>query len=542
MQDRPARAVAAILPALACVASMAASPALAASPAAATPASPAAATPTASPSPASPAPAPAPDAGTLAAMQRQLDQLARENREQAEEIKLLRQENGEEWLTEQRAEQVRGIVRDVLADSNERASFRADGATSGYDKNFFIASPDGNYRMNIEGQIQSRYAFNHMPTAGLRGSPQAIDRAQDEYGFELRRVRLNFFGNAIDPSWTYRVQIAFERDAGITNRPLTLEDAYIQKALGGGFYVRMGQWKNFFNYEEITSSRTQQFVERSMVNQYFTTQFIQGALLGWESEAVRIYLSYNDGGGNRNIAALQANGNPTEYAFTGRLDWKLAGAWGQFRDMQGWRGSPFAAMLGAGFNVQRSGGGALAGRTTIGNGVLPGLGTLASTTTSMTLASWTADANVRGDGWSAWAAFLGNYLFDGGAAASARGVEDALSLGATVQAGVFLTDSVEVFARWEGIWVSSENDGIVGGVFVPNALVRQRINALTLGTCFYFAKNAAKFAVDGGWAMDPVNFTNGLFGESILGADWRSSSTGEGAGEVVVRAQLQLLF
>ena len=75
-----------------------------------------------------------------------------------------------------------------------------------------------------------------------------------------------------------------------------------------------------------------------------------------------------------------------------------------------------------------------------------------------------------------------------------------------------------------------------------NALVRQRINALTLGTCFYFAKNAAKFAVDGGWAMDPVNFTNGLFGESILGADWRSSSTGEGAGEVVVRAQLQLLF
>ena len=76
---------------------------------------------------------------------------------------------------------------------------------------------------------------------------------------------------------------------------------------------------------------------------------------------MRVYLRYNDGGDNRNIAALEAIGNPTRYAFTGRLEGKLAGAWGQFRDMQGWRGSPFAAMLGAGPNVQRSGGGPLAG-------------------------------------------------------------------------------------------------------------------------------------------------------------------------------------
>ena len=90
--------------------------------------------------------------------------------------------------------------------------------------------------------------------------------------------------------------------------------------------------------------------------------------------------------------------------------------------------------------------------------------------------------------------------------------------------------------------MSSDNDGFVGGAFVPNALVQQRINAVTLGSCWYFSKNSAKFAVDGGWAMSSVNFTQGLYGESINGADWRSSQTGEGAGQVVVRAQLQLLF
>jgi phosphate-selective porin OprO/OprP len=484
----------------------------------------------------------APDSDTIARMQRQLAELAKENREQAQEIKQLREQGGEAWLTEQRAEQVRGIVRDVLADSAERASFRSDGAVAGYDRNFFLASADGNYRLNIEGQIQSRYAFNHLPSASFRGAGSGATATPNEYGFELRRVRLNFFGHAVDPSWTYRVQIAFERDGGVTGRPLTLEDGFVQKAFGGGWFFRMGQWKNFYNIEEIHSSRTQQFIERSMVNQYFTTQFIQGALLGWEGQQVRTYLSYNDGGGNRNIAALQATGNPTNWAFTGRADWKLAGEWGQFKDMQGWRGSPFAAMLGAAFNVQQSGGEAPQGRSTIGNGALPGLGALAAVREKINLSSWTVDANLRGDGWSFWAAFLGNYVSGGDDAAAARGVDGVLSLGSIVQGGFFVTDSVELFARWEGIWVSSDNDGIVGGVFVPNALVQQRINAVTLGACWYFAKNAAKFAVDGGWAMSPVRFTQGLFGESINGADWRASPSGEGAGEVVVRAQLQVLF
>jgi len=227
------------------------------------------------------------------ALQAQIDPLRSQNADQAKQIQELKAANGEQWLTEQRAEQVRGVVRDVLADSADRASFRTD----------------GNYRLNIEGQIQSRYAFNFLPTAAFTPSSAV---AQNEYGFELRRVRRG----------------------------------------------------------------------------------------------------------------------------------------GRQRDL-----------------VRRAG-----------------------------------------------------------------------------AERVFVTPSVEVFARWEGLWVSSDNDGIVNGSFVPNALVRQQVNAVTLGTCAYFNKNQAKFAIDGGWAMDAVRFTQGLFGESILGADWRASPSGEGVGQVVVRAQLQLLF
>ncbi|MBU3682638.1 MAG: hypothetical protein FGM39_01190 [Phycisphaerales bacterium] len=503
--------------------------------------------PHAAPVPASPGegpvePAPPGYEDRFQAMQQELDALLKKSRQQDERIRQLEAETGERWLTEQRAEQVRGIVRDVLSDSEQRASFRKDGATSGFDRNFFIASPDGNYRLNIEGQIQSRWSFNFMPTPGLTAGPVTPGGKQNEYGFELRRVRLNFFGNVVDPSWTYRVQIAFERDGTIQNRPLTLEDAFLQKALGGGWFFRMGQWKNFFNYEEINSSRTQQLIERSMLNQYFTTQFIQGALLGWESQHVRTYLSYNDGGGNRNIAVIQKNGNPTDWAFTGRVDWLLTGEWGQMRDMQGWVGSPFAAMAGLAVNAQRASGVVTENRLTVGNGAIPGLDGLVATVAPLNLTSWTADINLRGSGWSGWAAFLGNYMSSSDAGAAARGVGSVLSLGAVVQGGIFITDSVELFARYEGLWVSSGNDGMVGGKFVANALVAQTMNAATVGISWYFAKNAAKFALDGGVAFNPVKFDRGLYGESITGADWRASETGEGAGEVVVRAQMQVLF
>ena len=36
-----------------------------------------------------------------------------------------------------------------------------------------------------------------------------------------------------------------------------------------------------FNYEEMNSSRTQQFAERSLLNSYYSTKFVQGVLLGW---------------------------------------------------------------------------------------------------------------------------------------------------------------------------------------------------------------------------------------------------------------------
>ena len=509
---------------------------------------------------AAPAAGAAPDSDTIAQMQRQLAELAKENREQAEEIKQLREQGGEAWLTEQRAEQVRGIVRDVLADSSTRSSFLADGATSGYDRNFFVASADGKFRLNLEGQIQVRYSYSNVPSESLSGSvarppapaivPREDDQLINEYGWEIRRMQLNFFGHVIDPTVQYRVQLQYQRDYAVSGPPLRFADVYIQKSFGDGWFGRVGQWKNFFNYEEITSSRTQQFAERSLVNEYFNTKFVQGALLGWEGKQVRLYASYNDGGANRDVGILQASGNLTEWAFTGRAEWMLAGEWGQFKDMQGWRGSPFGAMVGLAANWQRGGGNPPEGRQSPGNGTIIASTTRADSTTGavtttravadeMTLLSWTVDANLRGDGWSAWAAFLGNYTYAGGSVAEANGVNGALSLGAVVQGGVFVSDSVELIARYEGLWVASDFDP---ASYQTNAFNAQTLNIVTVGANWYLEKNRLKVTLDGGYAFNPLLFAAGLYGEGTAGANWRPSQTGEGSGEFVIRAQMQLLF
>ncbi|MCA9286162.1 MAG: hypothetical protein KDA22_13135, partial [Phycisphaerales bacterium] len=52
------------------------------------------------------------------------------------------EERDASWLTEARAEQIRDLVGDVLADADARASLQSSGLTAGWDKGFFLASPD----------------------------------------------------------------------------------------------------------------------------------------------------------------------------------------------------------------------------------------------------------------------------------------------------------------------------------------------------------------------------------------------------------------
>ena len=53
------------------------------------------------------------------------------------------------------------------------------GATAGWDRNFFLASSDGNYLLKISGQLQASFVYSAGYRADARGSDgQVVFRSQ----------------------------------------------------------------------------------------------------------------------------------------------------------------------------------------------------------------------------------------------------------------------------------------------------------------------------------------------------------------------------
>ncbi|MFN5496126.1 MAG: porin, partial [bacterium] len=201
----------------------------------------------------------------------------------AKVTKLEQNANGEQWLTEQRASEIRAIVSDVLADAGTRDSLQASGATAGWNKDqggFFLASPSGDFKLNIKGQVQVRWAFNNRDNSGLTGTVPK----ESNWGFENRRTKLTFTGFVVDPSWIYEIKLVANRTTGTVSGATysannivgSVEEIFIQKDFGNGIAVRAGQFKTPFIREELVSSSSQLAVERSLVNDVFSTKFGQG--------------------------------------------------------------------------------------------------------------------------------------------------------------------------------------------------------------------------------------------------------------------------
>ena len=481
----------------------------------------------------------------------EIERLKESNAALAEKVGALEQrvaEGGDAaWLTEQRAAEVRAIVTDVLADAGARASL-ADGATAGYDakKGFFLASADGNYTMQMKGEMQVRWAYSARDIGAVdeaEGSPSDATE-EDAWGFEIRRMRMTFSGTVVDPSWYYEVKFEFARSGGAA----LLSDAFIEKRFDNGFNLRVGQFKGPFLRESIDSATGLLAVERSLVDTFFTVGRPQGMRLAWESDVVRVEGFYGSelaaagsapysivGGSASELNAGSALGIPgsqntgfnavqTDYAFIGRVEAKTGGEWKQFKDMQSYRGEEAAALFGVAAYAQQ-------------------VDTISGTDGATPDVMWSVTADARVD-------FGGANLFVYGVyrdislqeAQPVRGGGDSDELqqwGAVAQGGYFLTDTVEGFLRYEV--GNSDTDKFRTA---PGALSADgdELSLLTVGANWWPAgvKNRIKISGDFGYAFMPiVDF-------AASGADWLPNYTEEDGdtlgGEWVIRTQLQFTF
>ena len=406
----------------------------------------------------------------------------------------LRSVQDEPWLTTRRAAEIRGLVQDVLADADTRSSLLQDGMTAGWDKGFFLGNADGNFLLKVQGQLQARFVYNTQ------------DKSPDDdhrWGFENRRTKLTFSGHIVDRSWDYRIQSAANRDGG----DFDLDDAFIAKHFGD-WTLRVGQFKPPFMREELVSSSRQLAVERSLVNEVFNQGRSQGVELVYRGDQFSAAMMLNEGFDRDNTPALAQD---TEFAITARVEALLAGSWGQFKDFTSWPDETTAVMIGAAVHYERDEFGT-------GDGLFvdadaDGLDDTPNDDELETLA-FTADVSLEFGSANAFAAVVYRDLDSD--------VLNTEQLGVVIQGGLFLTDDLEIFARYE--WGDLDIAGI------------DDLSVITFGVNRFWDKHALKWSMDVGIGLSEIAEP-----WSASGAGWRTDGVGRD-GQIVVRSQMQLLF
>ena len=394
------------------------------------------------------------------------------------EVAQLRRTDDQHWLDQRRAEDVKALIREVLADADTRASLLQDAVLAGYDNGFFLKSADGNYLLKIMGQIQFRYNADFRDNSGSDDSNS---------GFELARTRFGFKGHVIDPSWQYFIWTGY----GANGNDLLL-DAWIKKDFGQGLSLTAGQFKVPFWREWLISETRLQAVERSLINNVFGCNYTQGLTLGYQNDALRGQFSVNDGASSR---VSTWNTPDSDYALTARGEWLATGTWKQADELEAWAGDDPLVMLGGAVLYQHG-----------------EEGTLDDETDTV---RWTADVTAKWNGLSLLAAVLGSHADNG---------DSVDQFAALLQAGFFVTEKLELFARYEWGDLDTEDD--------------DDLSILTVGGNYFFRKHAVKLSADVGYGFNPV--TAGWTGTSGI-TGWQADSPDED-GQVLVRTQLQLLF
>lgn len=399
---------------------------------------------------------------------------------------------------------------EVLADASDQPSV----LTSKYE----------NFTLKIGGAIQFRYIAEVV-------DDEANDTLESSYngGFEITRTRIDFGGQAGDPSQTYFINTAIN-GSGTTS----VLDLFFRKSFeydAGKAHVKVGQFKLPIWYEWAVSERQLQFVERSLLDARFSSIYSQGIELGWldASKKFRTLVTFSDGLRSANDANLG-----TQWAFSARADLMLQGTHSEadaYNDFTAFRNENASFRIGASGHYQD--GGTLAGRAANNSAA-------ASRFVNDTqITQWSVDAQWQNAGWNLFAAGIGNHTRFGPRSVTSGSTTTSFASGTSdeygllIQGGYFVTDDVELIARYEY--------GNLDNGFGVNTAVNDELNVITGGVNYFLISNshALKWTTDIGYSPDEVN--SGWGGGGSTGKGYTGDPTSADF-HIVARTQLQVLF
>jgi hypothetical protein len=388
-------------------------------------------------------------------------------------------------------------------------------------KGFYLSNQDGSFSLMMSGQLQTRWVMNNnSDRLNNLGNPIA-GAPENQWGFQVRRAKVRFQGNVIDPSWTYAINGSFEGPSnvsGVQENKGTFEfqEAFIAKELENGLTLTFGQFKTPWMREELVDSSQQLAVERSTINEFYNQDRAVGIMASYATDSWNVAASYNNG--QRTAIAEQTRytnftDNATDWAFSGRFEYKFSGDWSDFDSFTSSPGDEEAIMVGAAFMGQKYG--------ERGNSPFGGPGAL----DGVKVWGFTADVSAKFGGFSLFGSYVWQQYSDNNGV-----IDDWDPWGLVVQAGYSLNDEWELFARYE------EGNADTGfGANFPVGAETGNPSIVTIGAN-YFINDNVKFTVD--WGLNFADNMN-IFQGNSADTGWTASG---GSDQWVLRAQLQLLF
>jgi len=392
----------------------------------------------------------------------------------------------------------RAYAAEMKADAALRTS-NLNGSNSG-----LILADGGDTSVKLGGFAQFRYINNFRDNPPNATSGSFHDSGYTN-GFEATRTRLEVTGNIISKALTFKVDSDFNKSGDAS-----LKDAWGQYAFDNGVKVKWGQFKLPVLREELVADVNQLAIDRSIVNTIFTQDRSQGIQAAYEQDQWRILGALSDG--LQTLNTDYTSSAEADYAFSGRGEFKWGDDWKRFADFTSWRGQSNAGLIGVAAHYQHSGNTASAGNNA----------------EKVDLIQYTADFSLEGNGWNLFVAGVGRHSEPSGTN-TASTLDD---FGFVVQAGVFVNDQIELFARYDGVFVDSDYGDGNDDTF----------NTLAGGVNYYvFAQSQAfKISADVQYFVDEVS-SNALV-SGVSGSNNNALRFDGEGGQFAVRLQVQLVF
>lgn len=196
------------------------------------------------------------------------------------------------------------ILRDkgVISEEDYREALRKnDLAYYRVGRGITLETRDGKNTAHIGGRLQARYTFTDVDAPGSDNTSE----------FNIPRLRVSMRGNVFSKDLYYQWQNDFGGGGGAT-----LKDAVVGYRFADAFSLQTGQFKAPTSRQQLTSSGSQMFVDRSLADETFNLGRDRGVMAKGEFADSRVeYMAgvFNGNGENR--------GNPNdEHMFAVRVD------------------------------------------------------------------------------------------------------------------------------------------------------------------------------------------------------------------------------